>query len=458
MNNLRTAPWAYPGNWQSLVKRLLPDLVHFKAFQCQPLGRRQKRPQTGLESEHTQSAVQPAMPLRPAPRTAHIAPFHVMELVKQAKLLEDQGRSIIHLSIGEPDFTTPQPVMDALQQAVAAGGTGYTAALGIMELRQAIAGFYRDRHGVAVPPERIMVTAGASGALLLTAAALVGAGDEVLMPDPSYPCNRHFVSAFDGIARAIPCGAAERYQLTAAMVEQHWGPNTRGVLIASPSNPTGTTIAADELADIIDVAGRKGGFVIVDEIYLGLSYEEGGARSVLERPAALAADHVIVINSFSKYFNMTGWRLGWLVTPPALLPVLEKLAQNLFICPSALAQRAALACFAPATLAIYEARKAEFKQRRDFIVPALRAIGFDIPVFPDGAFYVYADGSRFLTREIPDSHALALHILEQVGVSVVPGKDFGDHQPERWLRFTYANSMANLRSASERLAGLLKPG
>ncbi len=395
------------------------------------------------------------MSITPSPRSFNIAPFHVMELVKHAQILADQGRSIIHLSIGEPDFGTPQPVLDALKQQLVPERTAYTPALGTAALRQTIAAFYRSRHGVVVPMEDIMVTAGASGALLLTAAALIAPGDEILMPDPSYPCNRHFVTAFEGVARAIPCGAAERFQLTAAMVEQHWNASTRGVLIASPSNPTGTTISPAELADILAVVSARGGVLIVDEIYLGLSYEEAGSHSVLELKGARAAGNLIVINSFSKYFNMTGWRLGWLVAPPDLMPVFEKLAQNLFICPSALAQHAALTCFEPATLAIYDQRRDEFKRRRDFIVPALRAMGLDVPVMPDGAFYVYADCSRFLTPAVPDSYALALHILETSGVSVVPGKDFGNNQPERWLRFTYANSMENLIEAMRRLAGVL---
>ena len=399
------------------------------------------------------------MTITPAPRNLQIAPFQVMELVKRAKLLEDQGRSVIHLSIGEPDFTTPEPVMAALQRAVAAGGTGYTPALGIAELRQAISGFYGTRHGVEVPAERIVVTAGASGALLLTMAALVAPGDEILTPDPSYPCNRHLVAAFDGVPRAIPCGPAERFQLTAALVERHWGPRTRGVLIASPSNPTGTSVPAAELARILEVVTARGGFVIADEIYLGLSYQPEAMHSVLELPGVRAGQSTpIVVNSFSKYFNMTGWRLGWLVVPPALLPTIEKLAQNLFICPSALAQRAALACFEPATLAIYEQRKAEFQRRRDYIVPALRALGFDVPVFPDGAFYAYGDCSRFLNAATPDSHALALDILEKTGVSIVPGTDFGSNQPERWLRFTYANSMDKLREAVRRLGTVLQRG
>ena len=265
--------------------------------------------------------------LRLAARTTHVEPFHVMELMKHAHQLELQGRSVIHMSVGEPDFTAPPRVVDALADAMRRGDTHYTAAVGIRPLRQAIAGFLNARHGLSVDCDRIIVTAGASGALLLTMAALVEPGDEILMPDPSYPCNRHFVAAFDGAATLIPCGPEDRFQLTAGMVERHWGPNTRGVLIASPSNPTGTSIAPDELRRIVAAVASRSGVSIVDEIYLELSYH--GADDVPRRSALGISDDVIVVNSFSKYFHMTGWRLGWAVVPSSLIPTFEKLAQNL---------------------------------------------------------------------------------------------------------------------------------
>jgi aspartate/methionine/tyrosine aminotransferase len=241
--------------------------------------------------------------------------------------------------------------------------------------------------------------------------------------------------------------------LSAAMVEAHWGPNTRGVLIASPSNPTGTSIAPPELRKIIEVVAARNGISIVDEIYLELSYQ--GPGEIAHRSALEISDDVIVVNSFSKYFHMTGWRLGWVVVPTALVPTFEKLAQNLFICASTPSQYAALACFEPETIAIYEERKAEFKRRRDYIVPALRDVGFGVPVMPDGAFYVYADCSKFLSADMSDSNALALHILDNAGVALVPGKDFGYHEPDRWLRLSYATSMENLREAIARIKRLL---
>ena len=389
-----------------------------------------------------------------AARTEHITPFYVMELMKHAHALELQGRSIIHMSVGEPDFTAPPRVIAALADAMQRGDTHYTAAVGIRPLRRCIAEFLKARHGVDIDPDRVIVTAGASGALLLTMAAIVDPGQEILMPDPSYPCNRHFVAAFDGVAKLIPAGPDDRFQLSAKMVEEHWSANTRGVLVASPSNPTGTSIAPDELRRIIDAVAARDGISIVDEIYLELTYE--GAGEMRHRSALEISDDVIVINSFSKYFHMTGWRLGWAVVPTALIPTFEKLAQNLFICASTPSQYAALACFEPENIAIYESRKAEFRRRRDYLVPALRELGFDVPVMPDGAFYVYADCSAFLSAEMPDSNALALHILDEAGVALVPGKDFGRHDPQRWLRLSYATSMENLREAITRIGRLLK--
>jgi len=380
-----------------------------------------------------------------ASRLQHIAPFHVMEIAKMAAALEQQGRHIIHMGIGEPDFTAPPAVIEAGTRAMRDGRMQYTSATGLPQLRLAISDHYRRVYGLQVAPARIIVTAGASAALLLACAALVENGTEVLMPDPCYPCNRHFVAAFDGLPVMIPSGPAERFQLSDAMVQAHWSDATGGVLLASPSNPTGTSIAPDELQKIVGTVRSKGGFTIVDEIYQGLSYDAAPFS------ALSLGDDVIVINSFSKYFNMTGWRLGWLVVPDALVPPIEKLAQNLFICASTIAQHAALACFAPESIAIYEQRKAEFKRRRDYIVPALRALGFAVPVLPDGAFYVYADCSALSD----DADRLTLDMLNQAGVVLVPGLDFGTHGARRYIRLSYATSMENLQEAVRRLAPFL---
>jgi aspartate/methionine/tyrosine aminotransferase len=378
---------------------------------------------------------------RLAARLDNIAPFHVMELAKMAAVLEKQGRSVIHMGIGEPDFTAAPPVIEAASRAMASGKMQYTPATGIPALREAISLHYREVYGLDIAPTRIVVTAGASAALLLACAALVEQDAEVLMPDPSYPCNRHFVAAFEGKARMIPSGPEHRFQLSEAMVREHWTSATRGVLLASPSNPTGTSIVAGELERIVSLVREKSGFTIVDEIYQGLTYDAAPFS------ALSIGDDVIVINSFSKYFNMTGWRLGWLVVPEALVPQIEKLSQNLFICASSIAQQAGIACFSPEAIAIYEARKAEFKRRRDYIVPALRDLGFNVPVTPDGAFYVYAD----CTPLSDDADRLTVDMLQQAGVVLVPGLDFGTHASSRYIRASYATSMENLREAVRRL-------
>ncbi|MBP0593047.1 pyridoxal phosphate-dependent aminotransferase [Paraburkholderia sp. LEh10] len=383
-----------------------------------------------------------------AARVDAIQPFYVMELAKEAALLERAGRDIIHMGIGEPDFTAPEPVIEAATQALRRGVTQYTNALGIHALRDAIAGHYKHAYGLAIDPARIVVTAGASAALLLACAALVDRDDEVLMPDPSYPCNRHFVAAAEGKPVLVPSGPAERFQLTAADVERLWNERTRGVLLASPSNPTGTSIESAELKRIVEAVRARGGFTIVDEIYQGLSYDAPPVS------ALSFGEDVVTVNSFSKYFNMTGWRLGWLVVPPALVGAFEKLAQNLFICASALAQHAALACFEPDTLAIYEARRMEFKRRRDFIAPALESLGFSVPVMPDGAFYVYADCRGVAHPAAGNSAALTKAMLHDAGVVLVPGMDFGSYQPRAYIRLSYATAYSKLEEAVERLQKL----
>ncbi len=358
-----------------------------------------------------------------------------------AATLTQQGRPIINMGIGEPDFTAAPAVIEAATRAMADGRMQYSPATGLPELREAIAQHYKDVFGLDIAPSRIIVTAGASAALVLTCAALVDRGTEVLMPDPSYPCNRHFVAAFNGTARLIASGPEQQFQLTDQTVREHWGPATRGVLLATPSNPTGTSIDPDELAKIIQTVRQKGGFTIVDEIYQGLSYDSAPTS------ALSIADDIVVINSFSKYFNMTGWRLGWMVVPEKLVPSVEKLTQNLFICASTIAQYAALACFKPASIALFEERRLEFKRRRDFIVPALRDLGFKVPVTPDGAFYVYAD----CTALSDDADRLTLDLLNQANVVLVPGMDFGPSTAHTYIRLSYATSMENLHEAVRRI-------
>jgi aspartate/methionine/tyrosine aminotransferase len=383
--------------------------------------------------------------LRSAARMAHIEPFEVMEIQTLARALEAQGKDVIHLEIGEPDFRTPQPVVDAAKRALDAHPMFYTSALGLPALREAISGFYGTRYRVEVPASRIIVTAGSSAALLLAFGVLLDADDEVLLADPGYPCNRHFIRTLGAVPRAVAVGAESRYQLTPDLARRHWGPKTRMAMVASPANPTGTLVTPEEVHGLAELAREKGGTLLMDEIYHGLTY------GLDARTAAEEGDDVLVVNSFSKYFQMTGWRLGWLVAPPGLVRKIETLAQNLFISPSAIAQHAALACFEPETIAVLEERRAELDARRRYLIPALESLGFRVPVVPQGAFYIYADCSGLSV----DSFSLARRILTEANVAVTPGKDFGRNHPERHLRIAYTQPVARLEEAVARIRKLL---
>jgi aspartate/methionine/tyrosine aminotransferase len=380
-----------------------------------------------------------------ARRMAHIDAFEVMEIQTLAREVEAAGHDVIHLEIGEPDFTTPAPVVEAAKRALDTKPMFYTSALGLMALREAIARFYGERFGVEVPPGRIVVTAGSSAALLLAFGVLLDEGDEVMLGDPSYPCNRHFVRAFGGVPRLVPVGPATRYQLTAALAREHWNPRVRIAMVASPSNPTGTLVTPEEIGALGALARERGATLLVDEIYQGLTYGMQ-ARTALE-----AGDDLVIINSFSKYFQMTGWRLGWMVVPEGRVRDIEKLAQNLFISPSTPAQHAALACFSPETIAILERRRAELDERRRYLLPALESLGLRIPVVPQGAFYVYADCSALTA----DSFAFARRVLTEAHVAITPGKDFGVNHPERHIRIAYTQPIARLEEAVARIRRLL---
>jgi len=380
-----------------------------------------------------------------ASRMAHIEAFEVMEIQTLAREVEAQGRDVIHLEIGEPDFTTPRPIVEAALRALETRPMFYTSALGLMELREAISRFYRERYQVEVPASRIIVTAGSSAALLLAFGVLLDPGDEVLLTDPSYPCNRHFARTLGGVPVLAPVGPDSRYQMNAQVARRHWTARTRIAMVATPSNPTGTMVTIEEIAELAGLVRETRATLLVDEIYHGLTYGLD-ARTALE-----AGDDIFVINSFSKYFQMTGWRLGWLVAPAAYAREVEKLAQNLFISPSTVAQHAALACFAPETIAILESRRAELDARRRYLIPALQALGFGIPVVPEGAFYIYADSSGLA----PDSFTFARRILTEAGVAVTPGKDFGHHEPERHIRIAYTQPIARLEEAVARIRQLL---
>ena len=387
-----------------------------------------------------------------APRMEGIQPFHVMSLLGRAKELEQQGRDIIHLEVGEPDFTTPPAILEAAMQALRQGDTQYTPSLGLMSLRQAVADFYQQHFCVDITASQVVITPGASGALLLITGALISRGDAVMLADPGYPCNQNFVRFVDGEVQAIAVDESSQYQLTAEIIEKNWQENTKAVLIASPANPTGTIVAEDEMLKIIDLVREKQAYLIVDEIYQGLVYDNE-PYCALKHGDVHNNDksHVIIVNSFSKYFQMTGWRIGWCVVPEHLLDSCERLAQNLFLATPTLSQKAALAAFLPETLEILEQRRQLFKQRRDYLYPKLLDLGFKIPIKPQGAFYLYCDCSALTD----DSMTFAHQLLEQTGLAITPGIDFGQNNPQSYVRLTYTKDISILEQAVQRLEKFL---
>ena len=376
-----------------------------------------------------------------AARLQDTVPFYAVELFKEAVAMQANGINVISLGIGEPDFTAAPQVVDAMEQAAAHGRSGYSAPAGLQALREAIAEHYATHLGAQVDPSRVIVTSGASGALLLAALSLINPGDEVLMPDPSYPANRNFISAAGGISRLIPTTAQARYQLCADDIERHWRPATKGILIASPSNPTGTSIDHEALVPLLDAVRARGGFVMMDEIYLGLSYDQA------PRSALALDDNLIILNSFSKYFHMTGWRLGWMIVPSRMVASVEKLAASLAICAPTLAQHGALACFEPETLKVFEQRKDAFRLRRDYLVPALESLGIRVPVKPDGAFYVFGD----VSAHTGDSAHFSTELLHRAHVAAVPGIDFGFAHAKASMRFAYTTGLDKLEEAVDRM-------
>lgn len=392
--------------------------------------------------------------LKPAARTSLINPFRVMNVLERAKTLEAAGRDIIHLEVGEPDFKTAAPIAEAGLRAIQGGHTAYTPAAGLPALRQRISQFYREHHGIAVDAQRILVTPGASGALVLLANLLLDAGDSVLMPDPSYPCNRNFVHLAGAHARLV---APEKPGDAAPSVKQlneALDSRVRGLWLASPANPTGAVIAHSELSDLARWTREKGVHLMVDEIYQGLDFvsDESGVKARGNLPTACTlGEDVIVVNSFSKYFGMTGWRVGWIVVPEPLAETANILAQNLFISAPTVSQLAAIRAFDADVTAILEQRREEYRRRRDFLANALTSLGFVLPWQPQGAFYCYADISRFSD----DCEAFCHQLLEQHGIAATPGTDFGEHQARRYVRFAYTSSMPNLEKAVQRMAKAL---
>jgi len=378
-------------------------------------------------------------------RINDIQPFHVMALLARAKELESQGKDIIHLEIGEPDFPTPKPIVDAGISAIKDGDVHYTPALGLPALREAIASFYKTRYALKLSSQRIVITPGASGALMLALGVVMQEGDEVLLADPGYPCNKNFVRFLSGTTRAIHVNASTDYQLSLKHLKKYWSDKTKVVMVASPSNPTGTLLSHKELSAMAAFVKEKKAYLIVDEIYHGLIYND-------EESTALTIDeNIIVINSFSKYFNMTGWRLGWLVAPENLIDKMDKLAQNVFLAAATPAQYAALAAFDSETISILESYKKKFKQRRDFLLVKLKELGFVIETEPQGAFYIYANCEKFSD----DSYQFCYEILESIGVAITPGKDFGENKASTFVRFSYTTSIKRLEQAINRLSAYL---
>ena len=381
-----------------------------------------------------------------ATRMEAIQAFHVMEILARAKQLETQGRSICHLEVGEPDFATPQPIIEAGLKALQAGHTKYTPACGIPQLREKIAQWYQDQFHMTIKPERVIVTPGASGALQLALGVLVNPNSEIILTDPGYPCNRHFVHLFEGKAINLPVDASTNYQPSLSAVQQAWTESTRAALFASPANPTGTLLAPQTIKALNQFIQQQGGDLLIDEIYQGLAY--GQAPST----ALACADNIWIINSFSKYFGMTGWRLGWLIAPDYALDAINRLAQNLFLAPPTPAQYAALAAFEANTLEITEQRRHIFAERRNFLLPALRELGFQVQAEPQGAFYIYANSAALHD----DSQALCLALLEKAGVATTPGIDFGTHHARQHVRFAYTTDQASLEKSIKRIRTYLQ--
>ena len=379
-------------------------------------------------------------------RAQTIPPFHVMDLLARARQLESEGRSIIHLEVGEPDFATARPIVDAGIQALRQLKTHYTSAMGLTELRQAIADHYQRKFGLLIDPQRVVVTPGASGALQLALSVLTDAGDNILLTDPGYPCNRNIAKVLGVDSIDVSVTAESQYQLDASHIAEHWQDKTRAAMVASPSNPTGTIIESDAMRALIKAVADVGGNLIVDEIYQGLVYDA-------EKYTALSlSDDVFVVNSFSKYFGMTGWRLGWMVVPEGYVDAVDRVAQNIFLAPPTISQHAALAAFEPETEEIMQRRVAIFKERCDYLLPVLSEMGFKVTAKPQGAFYVYADCSA-ITK---DSFQWTKDLLEKEGVAVTPGIDFGEFEANTHVRFAYTRSVDELKRAMCRISRFIK--
>ena len=386
-----------------------------------------------------------SLPHRNPNPLSKVNPFRVMTVMARAQALESQGRRIVHMEVGEPDYSSAQPIIDAGKKALDAGLTQYTAATGLASLRESLAGYYEQNYGVEVSPERILITPGASGGLSLLANLLIRAGDGVLISDPAYPCVRNFIHMMSAQPQLIPVGIEQNFQPSVAQLDQYCEDNTSGLWLASPSNPTGTILEREDLKAACDWAASKQKHLLVDEIYHGLHYVD-------DLPSVLELDQsAFVVNSFSKYFGMTGWRLGWIVVPDDYIEMATILAQNLYISASSIAQNAALAAFTPEAKTIFEERRHAFRQRRDYLAAALKDMGFSLSDNIQGAFYIYADISRFSD----DCEEFCRDLLEEHGVALTPGTDFGDFESKRHVRIAFTTDMDSLVLGVERLSKAL---
>ena len=373
-------------------------------------------------------------------KAGEIPPFIVMDVLERAHELNREGRHIIHLEIGEPDFPTPACICDAACEAIRQGETHYTHSLGLIELREAICAHYLEKYGVTIEPDRILVSSGTSPALFLIFAALLEAGDEVIMSDPRYPCYPNFAAFLGGCAVPIRVEEEEGFQLRSEEIEKKIGPKTRAILINSPSNPTGNLLSAERIEEI----AALGPPVISDEIYHGLVYGEK-EHSILE-----FTDNAFVLNGFSKLYAMTGWRLGYLIAPRDFIRPLQKMQQNFYISAGSISQWAGIAAITKAGPDV-ERMKAVYDERRRYMIKRVRELGFGLKVEPAGAFYLLAN-ARHLSAS---SYDLAFEILEKAGVGVSPGVDFGQNA-EGYLRFSYANSIENIREGLDRIEAFLR--
>jgi len=381
-----------------------------------------------------------------ASRMSDIAPFHVMKILARARQLESQGKDIIHMEVGEPDFATPGIITQAGINALQHGETRYTPATGLPVLKQAIADYYKNEFGVELNPARVIVTPGSSGALQLLMSLLVNPGDRVQLTDPGYPCNRHFVRLVEGVPVSIPVDHTTDYQITADIAHQHWQENTKAVLLASPSNPTGSMVSVEQITVLADYLAQKNAFLIMDEIYQGITFDEKPVTGLQS-----GAENLFIVNSFSKYFAMTGWRLGWLIVPEGFIDAADRYAQNVFLAAQTMAQIAALEAFKPEVISELDQRTAEFRKRRDYLVPELERLGFKLKSKPGGAFYLYMDCSELTD----DSYQFCVDLLEQAGVAITPGIDFGEFQAEKYVRFAYTTSIENLQEGIARISAFL---